>query len=90
MNTSKYSHLSIEAISETVKKLRNKQRINLYDSTNKVFIAIQFNKKEKGFVCWERWVSKDRNNWINHNLYLSIKDVLSIRNDLVKQRLLAA
>lgn len=57
--------------------LRNGKPINLFSKVEKQFIKIQLNRKES-FVCWERWVSLDKNKWINHNLYLSLKDVKSI------------
>lgn len=66
---------------ETLKKLRDRKPVLLWDRANKLFVQIQFNKKEKGFVCWEKWVSKDRINWVNHNLYLSLKDVRQIINN---------
>ena len=66
---------------ETLTKLRNRQPLRLFDRANKMFVHIQFNKKETGFVCWERWVSKDKSNWVNHNLYLSLKDVRQIINN---------
>ena len=61
-------------------KLRNKQPVNLFSHDTKLFTRIQFNKKESSFVCWERWVSLDRRSWVNHNLYLSLKDVNQIIN----------
>ena len=69
-----------------LKKLRNRQPLRLWDSGNKLFVQIQYNHKEKDFVCWEKWVSKDRSNWVNHNLYLSLHDVNNIINSLkIKQ-----
>jgi len=68
---------------ETLQTLRNRQPLRLFDTKDKTFIRIQLNKKEK-FVCWEKWVSKDKQNWVNHNLYLSLKDVDSILADLRK------
>ena len=67
---------------ETLSKLRNKQPLRLFDRANKMFVHIQFNQKETGFVCWERWVSKDKTNWVNHNKYLSLKDVDIILNQI--------
>jgi len=67
---------------EVLKKLRNRQPLRLWDSGNKLFVHIQYNAKENGFVCWERWVSKDKTHWVNHNLYLSLHDVNNIINSL--------
>ena len=63
---------------EQLQKLRNKKCLNLFDKVNKLFVKIQFNHKEKDFVCWERYVSLDKRNWVNHNLYLSLHDVNGI------------
>lgn len=67
---------------ETLKTLRDRQPLKLFDKANKMFVRIHFNKNEKKFVCWERWVSKDKINWVNWNLYLSLKDVNNILKKL--------
>ena len=68
---------------ETIKKLRMGNCLNFYDKKEKLFTKIQINKKEK-FVCWQRFVSKNRSgNWIEWNSYLSIKEVLSIRQKII-------
>ena len=67
----------------TVKELRAGNSITLYSSKDKLFTRIQRNTKEKN-ICWERWVSKDKRNWTNLNLYLSLKDVIQIRTQLIK------
>lgn len=64
---------------ELIKKLRDRQPVKLFNSADKVFTQIQLNRKAS-VICWERWVSKDRKNWVNVNLYLSLKDVASILN----------
>ena len=64
-------------IPKIINKLRNRESLKLFDNKNKYFVRIQLNKKSK-FICWERWVSKDRNNWIKHNEYLSLKDIIQI------------
>lgn len=58
---------------ELIKKLRHRQRVTVFDHTEKLFTAIQINEKES-FVCFQRFVSKDRRNWIERNKYLTIKD----------------
>lgn len=70
---------------EQLKKLRNKKPLKLFSSDTKLFTTIQINKKES-FICWERWVSRDRINWINHNLYLSLHDVKIITNQHIKTK----
>lgn len=60
-----------------LQKLRNGKPIKLWDSLHRIFVHIQLNRKDER-VCWERWVSKDRFNWVNHNKYLSLKDVANI------------
>ena len=62
---------------EQLSKLRNKKPLRLFSKKNKLFVHIQINTKEK-FICWERWVSKDRVNWTNWNMYLSLKDVRKV------------
>jgi len=39
-----------------LRKLRHKQPVKLWDKQNKLMHHIQFNKQEKGFVCWQRFV----------------------------------
>jgi hypothetical protein len=73
-------------IQDTVKTLRNKENITYFDKERKEFILITYNKDEE-FVCWKKFVSKDRRNWVNHNLYMSLKDVLAIRQEMIDQRL---
>lgn len=64
-----------------VKRLRNREKLNIYDRKNKWQVRFQLNTEAKG-VCWERWVkcigATDKNRWVNHNKYLSLKDVVSI------------
>jgi len=60
---------------ELVSKLRNCEVINKYDYEQKYFVKIQLNKKHNR-IAFQRFVSKDRNNWVEHNSYLSIKDVI--------------
>ncbi len=65
---------------ETILKLRNGENLNLWDKRQKLFTRIQQNKREK-FVCWERWVSADRRNWIKQNFCLSLKDINQVINN---------
>ncbi len=68
---------------ETIKKLRAGDCLNFYDKKEKLFTKIQLNKKEN-FICWQRFVSTNRaGNWIEWNRYLTIKDVLSIRQQII-------
>lgn len=71
--------------------LRNGQPLNLFDTVDKLFVKFQLNKAEK-FVCWKRYVSKDRRNWVCWNEFLSLSDVdrainrmISRRNELSKE-----
>jgi hypothetical protein len=66
---------------EQLSKLRNGNRLKLFDKKNKLFTTIQLNKKDDR-ICWERWVSKDRINWVNHNMYLSLKDIKQITTSI--------
>ena len=64
-----------------LRKLRHKQPVKLWDKQNKLIHHIQFNKQEKGFVCWQRFVrypgSYSAKLW---NSYLSLKDIDNIIN----------
>jgi hypothetical protein len=66
---------------ETVQTLRHGGSLKLWDRSNKLFIRIQLNRKEN-FICWERWVKKAGGNWVNWNKYLSLKDVLNIKDEI--------
>lgn len=70
---------------EAIKNLRHGGSLSMFDTSEKLFIRIQLNKKEK-YVCWERWVRKSGGNWVNWNLYLSLKDVMDIRQELAEKR----
>ena len=58
---------------ELINKLRHRQRVTVLDHKEKLFTALQINEKES-FVCFQRFVSKDRRNWVEWNKYLTLKD----------------
>ena len=58
---------------ETLNKLRHRQRVTVFDHKEKLFTAIQINKKES-FICFQRLVSKDKRNWTEWKKNLSLKD----------------
>lgn len=60
-----------------IRKLRNREAINQFNPATKVFTKIQLNRKA-GFICWQRFVSLDRRNWIEQQSYLSIKGVIQL------------
>ncbi len=64
-----------------LKTLRDGRPLKLWDKANKMFIQFQINKKDSQ-ICWERYVSKDRINWVNWNKYLRLKDVIQCINEL--------
>ena len=66
---------------EHLSKLRNRRPLRLWDSLNKLFVHIQLNKKDNR-ICWERWVSRDKKNWINWNKYLTLKEVGEITAEI--------
>ncbi len=68
-----------------IKTLRHGGVLDMWDTEQKLFIKIQLNRKES-FVCWQRYVAKSRGNWVKWNDYLSLKDVMSIRQDLAQKR----
>ena len=68
---------------EVIKNLRNGGNLNMRDRKEKLFVKIQLNKKEVGFICWQRFVSTDKRHWTNWNDYLTLKDVMQIRNKII-------
>ena len=62
---------------ETLNKLRHRQRVTVFDHKEKLFTSIEINKKES-FICFQRFVSKDKRNWIEWNKNLSLKDCKQI------------
>lgn len=62
---------------ETLQKLRHGKPLRLlkpYNNQGKSFFHIQLNKKAD-FICWQRFVSKDKQNWIKLNDCLSLHDI---------------
>lgn len=72
---------------EVVKILRYGGVLNMRDRKEKLFVKIQRNKQETGFVCWQKFVAKVKGQWVNHNQYLSLKDVLMIRQQIINNNL---
>lgn len=68
-----------------IKKLRHREALHLFDKVDKTFITIQLNRKEK-YVCWERWISKDKRNWKKINGYLSLREVWIILQGVKEKR----
>lgn len=68
-----------------IKKLRDREALRLFDKADKTFVTIQLNRKEK-YVCWERWVSKDKRNWKKINGYLSLREVWIILQGIKEKR----
>ena len=68
---------------EIVNRLRHNNSLEFFDKKEKLFTRIQINKNETKFVCWQRFVSKDRINWRNWNDFLSLKDILEIRQQII-------
>lgn len=73
-------------LNEFVSKLRNGETIKMYDKARNLFHAIQLNKNEN-FICWERFVSKDKRNWTKWNSTLSLKEAVSLREKIIYDRL---
>jgi len=67
---------------DRILRLRNRENITLFDRKEKTFIRFQLNKQEP-FICWKRYASKDRNNWVLWNEYLSLKDVVRSWDKLI-------
>lgn len=68
-------------LQSTFKKLRHGECLNLFNRRQKMFVKIQINRKVD-FVCWMRYVSKDRRNWVCLNEYLSLHDVANLLYDI--------
>lgn len=68
-----------------VNKLRNRESVTLWDSSQKLFIRIQLNKSDNR-ICWQRFVSTNRRNWTKWNDYLRLKDVVSIWDSVILNR----
>lgn len=70
---------------ETLMKLRNRQPLRLFDKSEKLFHTIQLNRSTS-FICWQRFVSRDRKNWTKHNETLTLKDVNQIIEQIKSNR----
>ncbi|HXS59733.1 MAG TPA: hypothetical protein VN703_02855 [Candidatus Sulfopaludibacter sp.] len=68
-----------------IKKLRDRESLRIWDKSDRMFIHIQINKKEH-YTCWERFISKDKRNWIKLNGFLSLQDVWNILKTLREKR----
>lgn len=66
---------------EQLLKLRNRKDLILYDRIDKMFVGFKLNTSDNR-ICWKRFVSKDRRNWVCWNEYLSLKDVDNIINTI--------
>lgn len=70
---------------ETLMRLRHRQTIKIFDKSTKLIHHIQFNKKETGFVCWQRYVRYPGSNSVRlWNSYLSLKDIDNIIKNINK------
>ena len=68
-----------------IKKLRDREALRLWDKVDKTFVNIQINRKEK-YLCWERWISKDKRNWTKLNGYLSLREVWIILQGIKEKK----
>lgn len=59
---------------DTLKKLRNGKNVILFDRIDKLFVGFKLNSTNNK-ICWKKFVSKDRKNWVLQNEYLSLKDI---------------
>lgn len=75
--------------SEIILHLRHGENVQIYDKERKQIVQFQRNKKETKFVCWEKWVKAPRSThahrWANHNMHLSLKDLMSVRQDIINR-----
>lgn len=61
-----------------ISRLRRGESVKFLDPDTKLFHHFQINKSEKR-VCWERYVSYDRRNFVKWNVCLHIRDILDFR-----------
>ena len=66
---------------ELINKLRHRQLVTVFDHKEKMFTRLKINTKES-FVCFQRFVSKDKRNWIEWNKNLSLKDCKQILDNI--------
>ncbi len=59
---------------ETVKTLRQGEPIRFFNRVTKTFIHFQLNRNEKR-ICWERYASLDKRNWVKQASHYSLKDI---------------
>ena len=71
---------------ELISKLKSRKSVMFFEVKRKYFHKFQINKKEKN-ICWERYVSLDRMNWVKWNEYLGLKDVLSCIENVKKNKI---
>lgn len=76
------------SMDKIIKNLRDGGHLRFFDRKEKLFVQIQLNKKEKR-ICWERWVSKDKLNWVNWNYYLNLRSVLQVVEQLTAEKRVA-
>ncbi len=57
---------------ETVNRLRHGQPLKLF--LNKTFYQYQLNK-DADRICWERYASTDKRNWIKQGEYFTLKSI---------------
>ena len=66
-------------ISETIKKLRNKETVKFLNKEDKMIYGYQLNKREKT-ICWERYRMKPgarhSGRWVCLNRYMTLKEVV--------------
>ena len=64
---------------EQLSVLRSKRTLNLWYRAEQLFVKIQLNKNAPS-ICWKRYVSRDRRNWVCVNECLNLKEVDQILN----------
>ena len=61
-------------------KLRNHQRVIIFDGSTKTFYRFRINPSERR-LFWLREASLDQRNWVTQNVYLRLRDVLKFVYD---------
>lgn len=79
--------IEVKRMGNTVQKLREGRRVTIFDGSTKTFYRFRLNPSEKR-VFWIQEASLDQRNWVIHNIYLSLKDVMrNIYNNKVRNNI---
>jgi len=70
-----------ENTQRVINNLRHKDSMLMFNTKEKTFVKIQLNPTSER-ICWQKYISKDKRNWIKWNECLSLKEVLDVRAEI--------